>query len=109
MFLMNILVYLLFGPQTSPYSYVWIILPLALVLSALLAKENVRFMYLGLISFEAFLLSSNNYVSFYTLVAGQFPLPLNLVGGLMMTLSLIPIFIRSESLIRKTNPIHEDN
>ena len=40
MFLMNILVYLLLGPETSPYSYVWIILPLALVLSALLAKQK---------------------------------------------------------------------
>src|SRR5208282_410248 len=100
MFLMNILVYLLLGPQTSPYSYVWIILPLALVLSALLADQKVRFMYLAVISFEAFLLSSNNYISSYILVAGQLPYPVNVVGNLMMTLSLVPIFIRPSSLIR---------
>ena len=105
MFLMNIFIYLLLGPETSPYSYVWVILPLALVVSALLADERVRFTYIALISFEAFLLSSNNYVSFQTLTTGQFPLPLNLAGGLMMTLSLVLIIVRSGSLVRKAESI----
>jgi hypothetical protein len=99
MFLINILVYLLLGPQTSPYSYVWIILPLALVLSGLLVDHKVRFMYLALISFEAFLLSSNNYISSYLVVTGQLPYPVNVAGNVMMTLSLIPIFIRPGSLV----------
>jgi hypothetical protein len=99
MFLTNILVYLLFGPQTSTYSYVWIILPLALVFSALLVDQQVRFMYLALISFEAFLLSSSNYISPFLVVVGQRPYPVSLAGNVMMTLSLVPIFVRSSSLV----------
>jgi hypothetical protein len=105
MFLMNIFVYLLLGPETSPYSYVWVILPLALVVSALVTDHKVRLMYIAVISFEAFLLSSNNYISFQTLTTGQFPLAINLAGGLMMTLSLVPIFVRSGSLIREAKSI----
>ena len=100
MFLMNILVYLLLGPQTSPYSYVWVILPLALVLSNLITQENVRFAYLALMGFETFLLSSNIYANFNLVVVGQIPYPVNVAGSLMMIVSLIPIFIRFSSITR---------
>ena len=105
MFLMNILVYLLLGPQTSPYSYVWVILPLALFFSTLLAEEKARLLYLALVSFAAFLLSSNNYINPYVIIwqnsNGQLPLPINVAGNLMMTLSLIPIFVSSIRLFRQ--------
>jgi hypothetical protein len=105
MFLMNILVYLLLGPQTSPYSYVWVILPLALFFSTLLAEEKARLLYLALVSFAAFLLSSNNYINPYVIIwqnsNGQLPLPINVAGNLIMTLSLIPIFVSSIRLFRE--------
>jgi hypothetical protein len=102
---MNILVYLLLGPQTSPYSYVWVILPLALFFSTLLAEEKARLLYLALVSFAAFLLSSNNYINPYVIIwqnsNGQLPLPINVAGNLIMTLSLIPIFVGSIRLFRQ--------
>jgi hypothetical protein len=93
MFLLNVLVMLLFEPHSMVYPYVWIILPSALFLSALLVDE-VKLAYLALVSIETFLLNSSPYPSFFSYVGRPMTIiPWALVGNLMMTISLVPIFI----------------
>jgi len=97
MFLMNILVILLFSPRNTIYPYVGVILPLALFLSALLI-ERVNLGYLTLVAFGTLLLNSVLSPSFlYTPIL----LPLELIGGLILIISLIPIFIRPSLIFKK--------
>jgi len=98
MFLMNVLVVLLFGPRnTQIYPYVGVILPLAFFLSALLI-ERVNLGYLTLVAFGTLLLNSVLSPNFlYTPIL----LPLELIGGLILTISLIPIFIRPSLIFKK--------
>jgi len=100
MFLMNVLVILLFGPtDTLIYPYVGLILPLALFLSALF-MEQVNLGYLTLVVFATLLLNSILSPNFlYTPIL----FPLELIGGLILTILLIPICIRP-TLISKKRP-----
>ena len=89
MFLMNVLIMLLFGPRAIIYPYVWVILPLALFVSALL-MEHVRAGYLALIGLGAFMLNSNLVPS----ILSYHVLPLELVGNLLTTLGLVILYVR---------------
>jgi hypothetical protein len=98
MFLMNILVILLFSPRNTIYPYVGVMLPLALFLSALLI-EQVNLSYLTLVAFATLLLNSVLSPNFlYTPIL----LPLELIGGLILIISLIPIFICPSLIFKKT-------
>ena len=93
MFLMNVLVLLLFGPRTWPANYVWIILPIALFLTTLM-MEQVRVTYLCLVGLGTFLLNSALSQKFLLTT-----LPLATIGNLVLTLSLIPIYVRPNWII----------
>jgi len=98
MFLMNVLCIILFGPRNAElYPYVWVILPLALLLSALL-MEQVRIEYLALVGFAGFLL---NYTLAPRFLYSPILFPVELIGGLILTISLIPIFIRPSLIFKK--------
>lgn len=106
MFLMNVLVMLLLLLKSAIYPYVWVILPLSLFLSSLLAEE-VKMKYLILVCCAVFLLNSILAPDFIstTPTLGQFisdriHFPLELVGNLMMTLSLIPIFTHPNIILQ---------
>jgi hypothetical protein len=100
MFLMNILVMLLFGPRSTVYAYVWAILPLALFLSALLMEE-LKLAYLALVGIETFLLNSSPYPYFlFYLGVSVTIVPWVTLGNFMMTLGLIPIYIRPNTIFR---------
>src|SRR5208337_542107 len=98
MFLMNVLCIILFGPRNAElYPYVWVILPLALLLSALL-MEQVRIEYLALVGFAGFLM---NYTLAPRFLYSPILFPVELIGGLILTISLIPIFIRPSLIFKK--------
>lgn len=96
MFLMNGLILLLLGPRSTVYPYVWIILPVALFLSALLEKK-VRVAYLIVIGVAIFLLNATLQQVFFLYAM----LPLEVIGNLILTLSLIPIFLRPSLIFEK--------
>lgn len=100
MFLLNVLVMLLFGPRSTIYPYVWVILPLALFLSALL-MEQVRAGYLMLVCFAAIMLNSLTYLN---MCSSSFCpatiIPFEVAGNLILTISLIPIYMRPRSIFR---------
>jgi hypothetical protein len=106
MFLMNVLMMLFFGPRSTIYPYVWIILPSALFLSALLI-EKPNLAYLALVSLATFLMNSNPYPAhlanflFYRGVS-PFILPGIIIGNMMMVISLIPIYIRPKVIFRSS-------
>jgi hypothetical protein len=96
MFLMSVLMMLLFGPRSTVYPYVWVILPLALFLSSLLL-ESVKMHYLMLVGCATFLVNSvlsPNFLDYRTL-------PLALIGNVVLTISLIPIYVRPATIIQK--------
>ena len=98
MFLMNGLIILLVSPRSLIYPYVWVILPLALFLSTLL-MERVKIGYLMFVGFATFFLNSVLSPDF---LAGIYQiLPLEIIGNLMMIISLIPIHIRPTAIIRR--------
>jgi hypothetical protein len=100
MFLMNGLIVLLLSPLSVIYPYVWVILPVALFLSALLV-EDVRLAYLGLVGLAAILVNSHPYPTFfYYLGVSVTIVPWVTLGNLMMTLGLIPIYIRPNTIFR---------
>ena len=97
-FLMNILVMLLLGPRTWPANYVWVILPVALVLSDLLIAD-VKAVYLGLFGFATFLLNSTTAMQPFlqpsTLnTMNTMLLPLPMIGTIVLILILIPVYFR---------------
>jgi hypothetical protein len=94
MFLMNVLIMLLFDPRSIIYPYVWVILPLALFLSAIL-MERVRSSYLGLVGFGVFLLNSNLLPSFLSYQV----LPLEVVGNILMSFCLLFLYVLSSVVI----------
>lgn len=95
MFLLNVLVMLLFGPRSTIYPYVWVILPLALFLSTLLMQE-VKGTYLIVVCFAAVILNS--------VVAPDFLnykiFPLEVIGNMILTISLIPIYLYPRRIFR---------
>jgi hypothetical protein len=109
MFLMNVLIMLLFGPRSTIYPYVWVILPLALFLSGLLMEE-LRLAYLALVGIETVLMNSNPYPLFFFRWNPQafffyFGVPVTvipwaMIGNLMMILSLIPVYLRPSTILR---------
>jgi hypothetical protein len=99
MFLMTVLVTLQVNPRSADYQYVWIILPLALFLSALL-MEQVKMKYVMLVGFTTFLLNSVLSPDFLNYAPFPRPLPLEIIGNLMLTLSLIPIFIHPTTIMQ---------
>jgi hypothetical protein len=94
MFLMNVLVVLLFGPRSTIYPYVWVILPLALFLSGILI-EPIKAGYLTLVGLGAFLLNSNLAPS----ILNYQVLPLEVVGNIMMCLCLVLLFTCPKAII----------
>lgn len=97
MFLINALVMLLFGSRSWPQDYVWVILPIALLLSGLI-MEDVKAAYLMILGFATFLLNSTPYPLFmyylnsYHLGLGA--LPTGAIGSVILTVSLIPMYLR---------------
>ena len=100
MFLMNVLIMLLFGPRSIIYPYVWVILPLALFLSAVL-MQSVRARYLVVVGFGAFLLNSNLVPSMLNYEV----LPLEVIGNIMTTLCLIILFVRPATALISANAL----
>lgn len=96
MFLMNILIMLLFGFRTNVYSYVWVILPLALFLASLLVQQ-AKTKYFTLVCAGAFLLNSVLSPDFFDYRT----LPLSLLGTLTLTLTLIPIYTRPTAVMKR--------
>jgi|SRR5208282_6079001 len=96
MFLMNILVMLLFVSRAWIQDYVWVILPLALVLSSLLILD-VKLAYLALMGFETVLLNSNplgfNGPLFVWYIYFNVSFPTILAGNLLMVLTLIFLYL----------------
>lgn len=108
MFLMNVLIVLLLSPRSLISPYVWVILPVALFLSALLV-EDVRLAYLGVVGLAAFLVNSNPHPYFFFYLGMSVTIiPWMMIGNLMMTISLIPIYIRPNAIFRnvKSQLIH---
>ncbi|HMK83412.1 MAG TPA: glycosyltransferase family 87 protein [Candidatus Bathyarchaeia archaeon] len=100
MFLINGLVILLLSPFSLIYPYVWVILPLALFLSALLMRKP-RLWYLALVVFAAFLLNSSPYGFAgepFRLMFVSISLPTATIGSLILSTSLIPLFVRSTAV-----------
>jgi|SRR5208282_2246694 len=105
MFLLNILIMLLFGSRSTVYPYVWVILPLALLISTLLVQE-AKTKYFIPVCAGAFLLNSvlsPDFLNYRTL-------PLALLGNLTSTLILIQIYMRpaaamkpATAFVRKTS------
>jgi len=96
MFLMNVLVVLLFGPRSTVYPYVVVILPLALFLSGLL-MERVRSAYLVAAGVGTFLLNSTispDFLNYRTI-------PLGLIGSVLMTITLILLYVRPNSAFQR--------
>jgi hypothetical protein len=96
MFLFNVLVMLLFAPTRANevHPYVWVILPLALFLSAVL-MEHVRIGFLALVGVGVFLLNSN--LSPYILSCEMFPS--EVIGSIMVSVCLILLYIRPTTII----------
>lgn len=94
MFLMNVLMMLLLNPRSIIYPYVWVILPLALFLSAIL-MEPVKGRYLALVGFGAFLLNSNVVPS----ILNYQILPLEIVGNIVTSLCLVLLYVRPTIII----------
>jgi hypothetical protein len=89
MFLMNGLIILLLSPRSTIYPYVWVILPLAMLLSTLL-MEDVRIAYLALVGAAVFLLNATLTQTFLN----NATLPLATIGNLILTFSLVLICFR---------------
>src|SRR5208282_4239225 len=101
MFLINGLTILLLSPFSLIYPYVWVILPLALFLSALL-MEKPKLWYLALVVFAAFLLNSSPYGFTgepFRFVFVSISFPTAAIGGLILSLSLIPLFVRPAAVL----------
>jgi hypothetical protein len=97
MFLMNGLIILLLSPRSLLYPYVWVILPVALFLSALLMEE-MKMGYLMLVGFATCLLNFAIFPSFFDY---RPLLPLTVIGNLIMILSLMLIYIRPTLISEK--------
>jgi hypothetical protein len=100
MFLMNFLVILLFGPRSTVYPYVVVILPLALFLSGLL-MERVRSAYLAAAGVGTFLLNSTispDFLNYRTI-------PLGLIGNVLMTIALILLYVRPNSVFQRIRKV----
>jgi len=104
MFLLNGLVILFLSPRSLIYPYVWIILPVALFLSALLV-EDVKLAYLALIGFATCFLNSSYVISVLSLVIYPLILPTFLIGNLIMTLSIIPIYLCPNAIFHVKNQL----
>jgi len=98
MFLMNVLVMLLFVSRTETYSYVWVILPLALWLSALV-MEKVNPLFLALICSAIFMFNSINSLKIF---GSQSPPvlqgPFAIFGNLILTSTLIAMYLKPGSM-----------
>jgi hypothetical protein len=111
MFLMNSLVILLLGTRSWPQDYVWVILPTALFLSALL-MENVKTSYFMVVGLAAFLFNFEPYPIFlyylsqyYSVTTSIQPhtqtlLPTGLIGSLLMTPALTLLFVRPKTILQ---------
>jgi hypothetical protein len=110
-FLLNVLVMLLLGPRSWPATYVWVILPLALFLSTLLA-ENVKVRYLAFVGLAVILLSSTLVQFFLVQAVSQInhmhlvEFPLLILGNLVMVTSLILLLVRFD-VIKSYEENHE--
>ena len=96
MFLFNVLVMLLFAPTRANeiHPYVWVILPSALFLSAIL-MEHIRTEFLAMIGVGAFLLNSNLVPGFLNYEV----LSLELVGNIITSLCLLFLYVRPTAII----------
>jgi hypothetical protein len=102
-FLMNALIMLLFGPRSTVYPYVWVILPLAIFLCNMLVG-GARTMYFVAVCTATFLLNAALWFSFVNYQTYQaLPLPSALLGNLilgniMLTITLVGLSPRSTRL-----------
>jgi Glycosyltransferase family 87 len=108
-FLMNSIVVLLLGTRSWPQDYVWVILPVALFLSALLV-EGVKTPYFVIVGFAAFLFNFSvhplvmYYMMYYPPVAYYVSqievIPTGLAGDLLMVPALLLLFIHPRTALR---------
>jgi hypothetical protein len=111
MFLANTLVMLLLGTRSWPQDYVWVILPTALFLSALLVG-NVKTSYFIVVCLAAFLFNFDTYPLFMYYLnqdiawANYVPyvqmIGTGLIGGLLMAPCLILLFTRPQTILKKS-------
>jgi len=94
LFFMNILVMLLFAPRVWQTAYVWIILPLALILTEQI--KHLKIWYLGLMGLAVFMM---NFKIFYSIKELS---STNMYGNILMLICLIIYFMRKEWVIEKT-------
>jgi hypothetical protein len=110
MFLMNSLVILLLGTRSWPQDYVWVLIPTALFLSALLV-ENANTYYFIVVGLAAFLFNFEPYPLFlyylaqYDIIGSFIPqtqilLPTALIGVLLMASCLALLFIRPQTILK---------
>jgi hypothetical protein len=95
MFLVNALIMLLIGPSSWFQNYVWVILPIALFLSRLIMEET-KTTYLAIVGFATFLMNVTHYPTFaqyFYWTIPVFGLPTATIGVLVLTISLVPIFL----------------
>jgi len=109
MLLMNAVVVLLLGTRSWRQDYVWLILPTALLLSALLV-ENVTAPYFMVVSLAAFLTNFDTNPAFIYYLTQEVPvgyyasyiqmIPTGLLGASLIGLCLILLFIRPRNALR---------
>jgi len=109
MLLLNSVVVLLLGTRSWRQDYVWLILPTALLLSALLV-ENVTAPYFMVVSLAAFLTNFDTNPAFIYYLTQEVPvgyyvsyiqmIPTGLLGASLMGLCLILLFIRPRNALR---------
>jgi hypothetical protein len=109
MFLLNSLMILLLGTRSWPQDYVWVILPVALFLSALLV-QGVKTSYFIIVGVAAFLFNCSTYplfmyyLNYYPTMAYYLPhvemIPTGLIGDLLMAPALILLFIRPQNILQ---------
>ena len=97
LFVMNVLIMLALGPRSWPANYVWVILPVALLVSGLITK-HVKTLFLISMGIAAFLLNASLTQRFLNYSMLPSMLPFALAGNVIMILMLIPACIRPSIL-----------
>jgi len=111
MFLMNSLFILLIGSRSWTQDYVWVIIPVALFLSALVVN-GVRTTYFIVVGLATFLFNLDTYPIFmynypyyfsdYFIYTHFVMVPTGLIGSLLMTSALILLLIRPRLVCKST-------
>ena len=100
MFLLNVLVMLQFNLRTEAYSYVWVILPIALFLSGVLMGKITAW-YVAAFGLATFMFNSTNGVKIYG--PESLPLfqePFEIIGSVILMVLLILICLRPTRIFK---------